>query len=740
MKRLLLITIIIYFLSNCNPAGETADDTKTNLLFFLNKVSRATVSGKAMKGRISNGKVNVYATSTTGTCDTTTSLGTTTTDLEGNYEVNFTKTGYPVCVIVTPGTDSKMYDEAQKKDLNWTGSASMTIIINEPKTARKGVNGTPFARFAAARFQEIAKSNSGRSAIADQVTYANKTTVVQFGLNRSFIRRPEVMFDKITKIDMDTIPDVLSEEIDLDDKTNNTSTYMTAFLGGISTKAKDYKGNAEGSADYIESFLDALSKDLADGKADGKDATGTTVTVSVDGTPTAVPTITEIKAAVLTYAASNPGLGITTTEIQNTTVVDAPVFVQSTPVSVGTTTTASGTFTIGGTISGLTASGLVLQNNAGDNLTVASGATSFTFATALASGAAYSVTVLAQPSGQTCTVSAGSGTTSANVTNVSVSCTSMNITGAVTTIAGTVGVSGSTDGTGTGATFNGPRGIATDGTNLYIADYGAAIIRKVVISTGVVTKIAGTAGSTGTTDGAGASALFWGPISLAFAGSNLYIAELENARIRKLDTTTNTVSTITTAILKPYGITTDGTNLYVASYNTENKIYKIPISTGVPAVLAGNGTLASTDNATGTSASFNGPVGMATDGTNVYVSEAGSAIRKVSISSGAVSTIAGLNSSTGTTDATGTSARFNQPIGMYCYGNYLYVADYANHSIRKIDTSSLVVTTIAGSSGTTGSSDGTGTSARFNYPFGITSDGTYLYVADYVNQTIRRIQ
>jgi 6-phosphogluconolactonase (cycloisomerase 2 family) len=84
------------------------------------------------------------------------------------------------------------------------------------------------------------------------------------------------------------------------------------------------------------------------------------------------------------------------------------------------------TYTIGGSLSGLTGSGLVLQDNAGDNLNVAAKATSFTFPTAIAGGGAYAVTVSTQPTSpaQTCTVSNGSGTaTGANVTNVAIACT-----------------------------------------------------------------------------------------------------------------------------------------------------------------------------------------------------------------------------------------------------------------------------------------------------------------------------
>src|SRR5215469_2362062 len=91
-------------------------------------------------------------------------------------------------------------------------------------------------------------------------------------------------------------------------------------------------------------------------------------------------------------------------------------------------------YTIGGAVTGLTGTGLVLQDNSGDNLSVtASG--SFTFATKLNSGATYSVAVMTQPSGQTCTVTNATGTASANVTNVAVACTS---TASNVTIGGSV--------------------------------------------------------------------------------------------------------------------------------------------------------------------------------------------------------------------------------------------------------------------------------------------------------------
>ncbi|PPC90652.1 MAG: hypothetical protein CTY35_14240, partial [Methylotenera sp.] len=87
------------------------------------------------------------------------------------------------------------------------------------------------------------------------------------------------------------------------------------------------------------------------------------------------------------------------------------------------------TFTIGGNITGLTANGLILQNNGGDNLPVASGATSFQFATPVAYGGSYNVTVSQQPAGLTCTVTNGSGSNvMSNVTNINITCSAVTYT------------------------------------------------------------------------------------------------------------------------------------------------------------------------------------------------------------------------------------------------------------------------------------------------------------------------
>jgi len=105
----------------------------------------------------------------------------------------------------------------------------------------------------------------------------------------------------------------------------------------------------------------------------------------------------------------------------------------------------------------------------------------------------------------------------------------------------------------------------------------------------------------------------------------------------------------------------------------------------------------------------------------------------------AVTTLAGTGSSGSTDNSTGTSASFNTPIGITTDGTNLYVGDTNNHLIRQIVISTGVVTTVAGT-GSSGSAYGTGTSASFVYPMGITTDGTNLYVADYGNHLIRKIE
>ncbi|MDC7123931.1 MAG: hypothetical protein PQJ46_00090 [Spirochaetales bacterium] len=340
------------------------------------------------------------------------------------------------------------------------------------------------------------------------------------------------------------------------------------------------------------------------------------------------------------------------------------------------------------------------------------------------------------------------GNTVTKTISVTVMFSTLTISGKVTTLAGST-TSGSADGTGTAATFKHPCGVASDGTNLYVVDSGNNMIRKIVISSGVVTTLAGSTTS-GYVDGTGTDARFNGSDGITTDGANLYVTDYNNNMIRKIVISTGEVTTLAGSTEAgsadgtgtdarfdlPSGITTDGTNLYVADYSN-NMIRKIVISTGEVTTLAGATTSGAT-NGVGTAARFKGPSGITTDRTNLYVADySNNMIRKIVISTGEVTTLAGATDF-GSSNGVGTAARFNNPTGVLTDGANLYVAE-SNHMIRKIVISSGVVTTLAGST-SSGYVDGTGTDARFNRPYRITTDGTNLFLSEYSsNHMIRKI-
>ena len=297
--------------------------------------------------------------------------------------------------------------------------------------------------------------------------------------------------------------------------------------------------------------------------------------------------------------------------------------------------------------------------------------------------------------------------------------------GAVTTLAGTPGMRGTTNGVGAAASFTAPNGLTVDGDgNVYVVDGSYKVsdlfntllysntVRKITPS-GVVTTLAGTAGTPGDADGVGTAASFGNPSSIsADREGSLYVTDEGNHTIRKI-TRTGAVTTIA-------GITAT-----------------VGISDGV-----------------GASARFNHPAGIAIDSTgNLYVADSGNhTIRKLTPGF-VVSTLAGQAAVNGSADGVGAAASFGNQAAPYendganvnpkgvavdRAGN-VYIADGGNHIIRKVTPTGLV-STLAGTAGARGSADGLGTSARFSYPRGIAVDDTgQVYVADSTNGSIRKI-
>jgi len=269
--------------------------------------------------------------------------------------------------------------------------------------------------------------------------------------------------------------------------------------------------------------------------------------------------------------------------------------------------------------------------------------------------------------------------------------------------------------------------------------------------TGSVTTFAGVASfTTGTADGTGAAAGFNTPNGITTDGSNLYVADSANNAIRKIVIATAEVTTLAglagspsgtvdgtgadAGFAWPVGITTDGADLYVAD-SSNYTIRKILIATGAVSTFAGTAGQQGTTNDTGAAARFWSPMNITNDSANLYVVDgygAANAIRKIVKSSGLVSTIT----------TTLTNAEFGS---VTTDGTYLYLTARETVSpsagmVYKVVIATGELSLVAGHTGVAGAADGTGAAASFNCPTGITTDGTYLYVTDINNSDVRKIE
>ena len=251
-------------------------------------------------------------------------------------------------------------------------------------------------------------------------------------------------------------------------------------------------------------------------------------------------------------------------------------------------------------------------------------------------------------------------------------------TGVFQAFAGQSGTHGYSDGTGAGAQFMGPTGVAVDSNgNVYVADRGANTIRKITPS-GAVTTIAGAPGSFGYQDGPGSQARFEEPAAIATdAAGNLFVADSARESVRKIDLA-GTVSTIA-GIPETFGlqgIAVDGQgNVFVSGGPPDfyaamlgvpypDTIYKVSPS-GSVTTFAGQLLVNGSSDGTGTEALFYNPVGLATDAAgNLFVADSlNGTIREIS-PDGVVMTVAGTVGSRALVDGVGSQARFNGPIGV----------------------------------------------------------------------------
>jgi sugar lactone lactonase YvrE len=250
----------------------------------------------------------------------------------------------------------------------------------------------------------------------------------------------------------------------------------------------------------------------------------------------------------------------------------------------------------------------------------------------------------------------------------------------------------------TGPRLDFPAGLATDSRTVWVASSRNNTITAIDIAGHSISLVAGETFKEGSNDGTGPSARFRSPDGLVLVGRNLYVADTNNSDIRKVNLDTKVVST-----------------------------------------AAGIANIPGTDDGPAGSAHFNLPTQLASDGNAIFITDSGnSTIRRLSLGDNTVKTIGGQAQQTGKDDGPASKSTYSGPRGIATDGKFIYVADTGNDIIRKIDLSTLETKTIAGT-GEEGLNNGPGAKATFNNPGAMCLNGTSLYVMDADNHAIRKI-
>jgi trimeric autotransporter adhesin len=317
-------------------------------------------------------------------------------------------------------------------------------------------------------------------------------------------------------------------------------------------------------------------------------------------------------------------------------------------------------------------------------------------------------------------------------------------------------------GPATSAELNGPYGLATDNAgNLYIADPANNRVRKVVLGTGIISTFAGngTAGYGGD-NGPATSAELQLPVGVALdTAGDLYIADEGNNVIRKVNTS-GVITTVagnntegysgdnglatSASLYAPSGVAIDSSgNLYIGDAGN-NRVREVAASTGVITTIAGTGTAGySGDNGAAVSATLNKPSAVIEGSTgNLYILDTGNNVVRLVNTTGTITTVAG-NGTAGYSgdDGPATSATLHTPYGLNIdsSGN-LYIADSGNNVVRMVSTAGII-STVAGN-GTAGYSgdNGAAISATLDNPQGVTIDSRgNVYISDQSNNRVREV-
>ena len=289
-----------------------------------------------------------------------------------------------------------------------------------------------------------------------------------------------------------------------------------------------------------------------------------------------------------------------------------------------------------------------------------------------------------------------------------------------------------------------PWGASVDSLgNVYIADsHDHRVLR--VDTEGTVTTVAGTGSAGARGDGGPATEADLNvPTGLALDGQgNLYITEWDAGRVRRMNRD-GTIVTVETSVSTPWGVALDGQgNLYIAD-SENHRVLRIDAG-GTVTTVAGTGSAgAGGDGGPATQAALNGPAGVALDGQgNLYIADAyNHRVRRVD-AGGTIATIVGTGSAgTGGDGGPATQAALNGPTGVALDGQgNLYIADFYNHRVRRVDAGGTIATVVGTGSAGAGGVGGPARQAQLLTPSSVTVDGHGdLYVVDTGNRRVLRV-
>ena len=332
---------------------------------------------------------------------------------------------------------------------------------------------------------------------------------------------------------------------------------------------------------------------------------------------------------------------------------------------------------------------------------------------------------------------------------------------------GTAGFSGD-GGPATSAQLNNPLGIALDAQgDLYISDTNNERVRKVGLTSGIITTVAG-AGSFASNDpsagdgGLATNANLNAPIGIAFdAAGNLFISDSGHFRVRKVSLNGIITTFVGTGspgysgdgglagaatIYTAFGLAIDGAgNLYLVDQDG-SVLRKVTKASGIITTIAGSaGVGFSGDGGLATAAKLSAAQADVTvdAAANIYIADSGNhRVREIDAATGIISSAAGTSAGYGGDGGLATQAELNYPRGVAVdvSGN-LYITDNLNHRVRKIDAVSKIITTVAGTGDASfGGDGGPAPKAQLSSPTFVAVDSAAnLYIADYQNARIRKV-